>query len=307
MGLPRNFSEIIESLRKNSIKQKVALASAATSTGLEALVAAQADGFVDYLLFGDKSAIMNLSRKNNLNIDEKTIRDFKDEHEACEAAVKSVADGEACTLMKGQVHTGDFLKAVLNKEKGLRGGGIMSHVFIWEALHYGRFIFVSDAALNIAPDLEQKIAIVENSIAVAHAFGIDEPKVALLASIETVNPKMPATIDAAAITIMSRRGQLKGKAQVDGPLALDNALNLEAAKVKGIDSPVAGFADILITPDIEAGNMLAKAYPFLVPGGEMAGIVVGAKKPVIITSRADSMKSKLYSIAAAAYLSVAAC
>ncbi|MBN1808380.1 MAG: bifunctional enoyl-CoA hydratase/phosphate acetyltransferase [Planctomycetes bacterium] len=303
MGSPRNFTDVIAALSKRSIKQTVALASAATSTGLSAMVEAHGAGFIDYLLFGPRADILKTAEENSLDIDESTIRDCADGHEACRAAVQAVANNEACTLMKGDVHTKEYLKAVLDRDRGLRGPGLMSHVFIWERLSMNKFVFVSDAALNIAPDLQQKVAITENAIEVAHVFGVDEPKVALLASVETVNPKMPATLEAAIITQMARRKQIHGKAVIDGPLALDNAISPEAARVKGIDSPVAGYADILITPDIEAGNMLAKAYPFLVPGAEMAGVVVGAKKPVIITSRADSMKSKLYSIAAAAYLS----
>ncbi|HHN46806.1 MAG TPA: bifunctional enoyl-CoA hydratase/phosphate acetyltransferase [Planctomycetes bacterium] len=285
-----------------SKRQKVALASAADTTALSALVKAHEAGLADYVLFGQEREIASVAEAAGLKIDRKAIREVKGEKEACGAAVEAVRKGEADTLMKGRVYTRVYLRAVLDREKGLRGRGLMSHVFIWEVLHMGRLIFVSDAALNMYPDVEQKAAIVENAVKAAKAFGLAEPKVALLAAVENVNPKMPATIDAAIITQMARRKQVAQGAIVDGPLALDNALSEEAARVKGIESPVAGRADVLVVPDINCGNMLAKAYPFLVPGGEMAGILVGAAKPVIITSRADSEKSKLYSIAAAAFV-----
>ena len=302
MACPRNFTEVIDILKKSSTHQKVALASAADEAALAALVEANEKGLVDYVLFGNKARILEIAKKDKLKINPKTIEDIDDEHLACTAAVQAVAGGKADTLMKGSVHSDVYLRAVLDKEKGLRGGDIMSHIMIWECLHMGRLIFVSDAALNMYPDIPTKVAIIENAVKAAHVFGVEEPKVALLCAVETVNPKMPPTIDAAAITMMAQRKQIKLKCVIDGPLALDNALSEEAARTKGIDSPVAGKADILIAPNIEAGNILAKAYPFVSPGGEMAGVLVGARKPVIITSRADSAKSKLYSIAAAAYL-----
>jgi phosphate butyryltransferase len=303
MACPRNFTEVIDILKRSSTHQKVALAAAADDAALTALVEASEKGLVDYLLFGNKARILEIAKKDKLKIDPKTIEDIDDEHLACTAAVQAVAGGKADVLMKGSVHTDIYLHAVLDKETGLRGNGFISHVMIWECLHWGKLIFVSDAVVNICPDLGQKVTIIENAVRAAHVFGIEEPKVAIVCAVENVNPKMPPTIDAAAITMMAKRKQIKLKCLIDGPLALDNAISEEAARTKGIDSPVAGKADILIAPDIEAGNILAKAYPFLVPGGEMAGVLVGARKPVILTSRADSAKSKLYSIAAAAYLS----
>ena len=178
----------------------------------------------------------------------------------------------------------------------------MSHVFVWDAEIYGRLVFVTDAAMNIAPDLVTKADIILNAVHLANICGVQVPKVAILAAVELVNPRMQATVDASSLATMYTRRQLSPRCVLDGPFALDNALSVEAARVKGIESPVAGRADILMAPDIEAGNMLAKSYVYLT-GGDLAGVVVGAKAPVVLTSRADSAKSKLYSIALAVLMS----
>lgn len=301
MPVPKNFTEVIETLKGLGHCPSLALACAADEAALSAVCEAESEGIIKYQLFGEKAHILEVARRSGVNVDEDRIREVEDEAETCSVAVKAVVDGEADILMKGHVHTATFLRAVLSRNAGLRGEEAMSHVFIWDAPHIDRLIFVTDGALNVAPDLDTKIAIVKNAVRCAQSFGIEDPKVALFAAVEVVNPKMPATIDAAIITQMARRGQLGIRAQVDGPLALDNAVSLEAARVKEIDSPVAGRADILVAPDIEAGNILAKACPFLVPDGEAAGIIVGARVPVVITSRADSAKSKLYSIVAAVF------
>ncbi|MEI7435868.1 MAG: bifunctional enoyl-CoA hydratase/phosphate acetyltransferase, partial [bacterium] len=220
-------------------------------------------------------------------------------------AVKMVSEGKADILMKGYIHSDDYLRAVLNKDWGLRAGPTMSHVFIWEALRYGRLIFVTDGAMNVAPDLVTQANIIMNAVYLAHVFGVVEPKVALLAAVEMVNPSMPATVNAACLAKMNDRCQYSESFKIDGPLALDNALSPESAAHKKISGPVAGHADILIVPDIESGNMLAKSFVYLT-GGDMAGILVGAKAPVVLTSRSDSSRSKLFSIAAAVLMSGAA-
>lgn len=301
MPVPACFGEILERLQERRVQPTIALACAANAAALAAVARAHAGGVAEYLLFGESAAILEAANRANVNMDVSRIREVAGEPAACAAAVKAVASGQAQVLMKGQVHTSTYLRAVLHRETGLHAGRLMSHVFIWEIGEFGRFVLVSDAALNVAPDLKAKVAILENAVRCAQALGVAVPRVALLAAVETVSAKMPATLDAAAITQMSRRGQLAVKAVVDGPLALDLALSPEAVRIKGLESPVAGQADVLIVPDIEAGNMLAKAHAFLPPPKPLAGLVVGARAPVVINSRADSADSKFCSILAAAY------
>jgi phosphate butyryltransferase len=223
----------------------------------------------------------------------------KDYAKAAAAAVALVRSGEADVLMKGVLDTSILLKAALNKEVGLNAGRLTSHVAVIESPHYHKLFIVTDAAINIAPDLQGKLDIVANAVAVSRSIGVELPKVAMLAAVEKVNPdKMPCTADAALITQMNRRGQVKG-CVVDGPLALDNAISAESARIKKIVSDVAGDADVLVVPDIEAGNVLYKALLDL-GGAKGAGIVAGAAKPIVLTSRADSRETKLASIALAA-------
>jgi phosphate butyryltransferase len=203
--------------------------------------------------------------------------------------------------MKGHLHTDDFLRGLLDKETGLRSGHIMSHVYILETKPLGRLTLVTDGAMNVAPDLPTKADIVMNAVYLARLLGVQMPKVCCLAAVELINPEMPATLEAAALAKMSDRGQFP-ECQVDGPFALDNAVSLLAAQTKKINSPCAGQADILLVPDIEAGNILAKSFSFLC-GGRVAGVLVGAAAPVVLTSRADSAEAKLYSIATAVYMS----
>ncbi|NLW60893.1 MAG: bifunctional enoyl-CoA hydratase/phosphate acetyltransferase, partial [Synergistaceae bacterium] len=211
-----------------------------------------------------------------------------------------VSSGQAQIVMKGMVATANFLRGILNKEKGLRTGKTLSHVYIHEIKGYDRIFFISDPAFNMYPDLKIKIDIIKNVVELAHAFGVSCPKVAALAAVEVVNPDMPPTMDAALLTQMSRRGQIKG-CIIDGPLALDNAVSPESAHHKGIKSDVAGYADVLHVPNIESGNMLAKAIVYF-SENKTAGIVLGAAAPVVLTSRADSAETKLLSIASAVAL-----
>jgi len=205
--------------------------------------------------------------------------------------------------MKGQLHTDHFLRAMLNKEVGLRSGKVISHVYFHQVEGYNRIFFIADAAFNTYPDLKSKADILQNTVNFARALGVEVPKVACLAAVEVVNPDMPCTLDASALVQMCARGQIKN-CVVDGPLALDNAINEEAAKIKKITSPVAGNADVLIVPNIDAGNMLAKAIVYF-SKNETAGIIVGAKAPIVLTSRADSPRAKMLSIAAAVMASSA--
>ncbi|MPN07835.1 Phosphate acetyltransferase [bioreactor metagenome] len=217
-------------------------------------------------------------------------------------AVEKVSSGQAHIYMKGQLHTNHFLRGMLNKEVGLRKGkNTISHCYFHSVEGYDRVFFVADAAFNMYPDLPAKANILQNTVNFARAFGVEEPKVAVLAAVEVVNPDMPCTIDASALTQMNRRGQIKN-CVVDGPFALDNAVSEESAKTKGLVSPVAGKADVLLVPDIEAGNMMVKALVYF-SKNETAGLILGAAAPVILTSRADSPRAKLLSIAAAVLLS----
>jgi phosphate butyryltransferase len=216
---------------------------------------------------------------------------------AAELAVRAVSTRKATVLMKGNIPTSDLLKAVLNKEYGLRTGKVLSHVSVFEIPEYDRLTFVTDAGMNIAPDLEQKAQIIKNAAALARAIGIEYPKVAPIAAVEVVNPAMQATIDAAALTVMNKRGQIPG-CIVDGPLALDNAVSALAAEHKGIHSEVAGRADILLVPTIEVGNVLYKSLIYFAKA-KVGAVIAGAKAPIVLTSRADSAESKLYSLALA--------
>ncbi len=261
-----------------------------------ALQAAERQLIIPYLV-GPEAKIRSVAREAALDIDGLRIVAAEHSHHAAELAVEMVRAGEAMTLMKGSLHTDELLHAVLRKEAGLRTERRLSHVFLLAVPTRARPFILTDAAINIAPDLMTKRDICQNAIEVAHAMGMGEPRVALLAAVETVNPGMPATIDAAALCKMADRGQIRG-GLLDGPLAFDNAIDEEAARIKGIVSPVAGRADILVVPDLEAGNMLAKQLTFMADA-EAAGIVVGARVPVVLTSRADSARTRLASCALA--------
>jgi phosphotransacetylase len=225
------------------------------------------------------------------------VVDVPTSHEAAAKAVELVRSGEAELLMKGSLHSDEILGAVIAKETGLRTGRRLSHVFLMDVPTYHKVLIVTDGAINIAPTLEDKVDICQNAIDLAQSFGVELPKVAILAAVETVNSKMPATLDAAALCKMSERGQIKGGV-LDGPLAFDNAISRDAAKIKGIKSEVAGDPDILLAPDLEAGNMVAKQLSFLA-NADSAGLVLGATVPVILTSRADSLRSRIASCAVA--------
>jgi phosphotransacetylase len=223
--------------------------------------------------------------------------DVPDSRAAAAKAVELVRQGKAELLMKGSLHSDEVLAAVIAKETGLRTGRRLSHVFLMDVPTYHKVLIITDAAINIAPTLEDKVDICQNAIDLARAFGLSRPKVAILAAVETVNSKMPATIDAAALCKMAERGQITG-GMLDGPLAFDNAISREAAKMKGIVSDVAGDPDILLAPDLEAGNILAKQLSFLA-NADSAGLVLGARVPIILTSRADSVRARIASCAVA--------
>ncbi|MBA2963960.1 MULTISPECIES: phosphate acetyltransferase [Ramlibacter] len=266
-------------------------------SSLTGAVNAASMGLIKPVLVGPSARIAAAARKAELDIAGIEIVDAPHSHAAAVEAVRLVREGRVECLMKGSLHTDELMAAVVSREGGLRTARRISHSFVMNVPSYEHPLIISDAAVNIAPTLEEKIDIVQNAIDLAHALGQQEVRVAILSAMETVNPKIPSTVEAAALCKMADRGQITG-AVLDGPLALDNAINLQAAAIKKIDSPVAGRANVLIVPDLEAGNMLAKSLSFLAQA-DAAGIVLGAKVPIILTSRADSVTTRLASCAVA--------
>lgn len=290
----KKFEEIIKTAQEKGPKT-IAVAVAQDLEVLLAVKSANDLGIADAILVGNEAQIRRIAQENHLDIAKFKIVDLKDNSEACRCAVHLVSKGEAQIVMKGLVDTSIILKAVLDKEIGLRTNNVLSHVAVADIAGYDRLFYITDAAMNIEPDLVAKKQIIENALQVANALGNDNPKVACVCAVEKVNPKMKATLDAAELVKMNEAGEITG-CMVAGPLAFDNAVSIEAAKHKGIVNPVAGNAEILLMPFIEAGNMLYKSIVFFAKG-KMAGIVVGAKAPIVLTSRADSDIAKLNSIA----------
>ncbi|MFO1402026.1 MAG: bifunctional enoyl-CoA hydratase/phosphate acetyltransferase [Steroidobacteraceae bacterium] len=261
-----------------------------------ALQAAQA-GLIVPLLVGPRARIERAAAEAGQSLQGRTIIDVPHSHAAAARGVQLVRSGEAAAILKGSLHTDELMAEVVQPETGLRTERRISHVFVLDAPHYPKPLFVTDAAINIAPDLDTKRDIVQNVIDLCHALGIARPKVAILSAVETVNPKIPSTLEAAALCKMADRGQIRG-GLLDGPLALDNAVSLAAARTKDIDSPVAGDADVLVAPDLESGNMIAKQLVYLADA-LIAGLVLGARVPIMLTSRADDELSRLASCALA--------
>jgi phosphate acetyltransferase len=245
------------------------------------------------ILVGPAATITDVAKSKGINLDGVEIVDVATARESATKAVELVRMGRAELVMKGSLHSDEVLAAVIARETGLRTGRRLSHAFLMDVPTYHKVLIVTDAAINIAPTLEDKVDICQNAIDLAKTFGVARPKVAILAAVETVNSKMPATLDAAALCKMADRGQIKG-GLIDGPLAFDNAISRDAAKAKGIASEVAGDPDILLAPDLEAGNMIAKLLSFLA-NSDSAGLVLGAKVPVILTSRADTVRARIAS------------
>ena len=263
------------------------------TTALTGAVEAAEAGLIVPILVGPAEKIREVAKKAGLKIDKYPIEDVEEPKAAAAKAVELIRAAKAEVLMKGSLHTDELLAAVVPSATGLRAGRRISHAFVMSVPTYPKPLIITDAAINIAPELEDKKDIVQNAIDLAHSLGRTMPKVAILAAVETVNPKMPATLDAAALCKMADRGQITGGI-LDGPLAMDNAISPEAAKTKGIKSEVAGDADILLAPDLEAGNMLAKELTFLA-NADAAGIVLGARVPIILTSRSDSVRARMAS------------
>jgi phosphate acetyltransferase len=266
-------------------------------TSLRGAMEAAALGIISPILVGPATKIKNVAREHQIDIRDYEIVDVPHSDAAAERAVELIREGKGELLMKGSLHTDELMHAVAASKTGLRTARRISHVFIMDVPTYPETLFITDAAINIFPDLDAKRDIIQNAIDLAHVMGIETPRVAILAAVEVVDPRMQSTLDAAALCKMADRGQITG-ALLDGPLAFDNAVSPEAARMKGIVSPVAGLADILVAPDLEAGNMLAKQLTFMA-GADAAGVVLGARVPIILTSRADGDRTRLASCAVA--------
>jgi phosphate acetyltransferase len=292
----RKYDRLIERVRTLP-PVPMAVAHPCSPAALEGATDAAGLGLVTPILVGPEPKIRAVAAEAKIDLAGFEIVDAAHSHDAAEKAVALVREGRAEVLMKGSLHTDEILSAVVKRDTGLRTERRLSHCFIMDVPGHPNVLTITDAAINIFPTLEDKVDIVQNAIDLLHSIGIASPRVAILSAMETVNPKVPSTVEAAALCKMADRGQITGGV-LDGPLAFDNAISPEAARIKGIDGPVAGEADILVVPDLEAGNMLAKSLSFLM-GADSAGIVLGARAPIILTSRADSVESRLASCAVA--------
>ena len=300
--MSKSFDDLLSKV-KECRRKKVAVAVAQDEPVLEAIREAKERGIADAILVGDKDKIAEIATQIGMDLSKYEVIHEPDTKKAALKAVELVHDRKADMLMKGLVDTATFLRSVLNKEVGLRTGKVMSHVAVFDIDKIDRLIFLTDVAFNTYPELKEKSQIISNAVAVAHACGINCPKVAPVCAVEVVNPNMPATIDASILSKMSDRGQIKG-CVVDGPFSLDIALSEEAAKHKGVKSEVAGKADIIMLPNIETGNVMYKCLTYTA-NTRNGGILVGTSAPVILTSRADSFETKVNSIALAAVVAEA--
>jgi phosphate acetyltransferase len=280
-----------------------AVAHPCDESSLRGAVQAMEKGLFKPILVGPKARIEAVAKQFKIDISACEVVDAPHSVGSAETAVRLAREGKAEMLMKGSLHTDELMAAVVKRETGLRTSRRVSHCFVMDVPAIDRVVIITDAAVNIFPTLAEKVHIVQNAIDLAHALGLENPKVAILSAMETVNPQVPSTIEAAALCKMAERGQITGGI-LDGPLALDNAIDLGAAKIKKITSAVAGQADILVVPDLEAGNMLAKSLSFMADA-DAAGIVLGARVPIILTSRADSVETRLASCAVAALVAKA--
>ena len=282
---------------------KVAVAHPCDDVSVGSAVEAWRLGLIEPILVGPEARIREVAARAGLDISAFEIVPAAHSHESAAKAVELVTAGRVEALMKGSLHTDELMAAVVSRQAGIRTARRISHCFIMDVPRHPDALIITDAAVNIAPTLDDKVDIVQNAIDLAHAMGVADVRVAILSAMETVNAKVPSTIEAAALCKMADRGQITG-AVLDGPLALDNAISVEAAAIKQITSPVAGRANILVVPDLEAGNMLAKSLSFLAHA-DAAGIVLGARVPIILTSRADSLLTRLASCAVAVMVAAA--
>jgi len=292
-----SIKSLDELLRVNyQDKMRLAVVAAHDGEVLEAVLEAKELNIIEPILIGNRKKIMEISKLQNLSMDEIEVIDEEDLVKAAEIGVKMVRNGQADFIMKGLVDTGTLMKAVLNKEWGLRTDSLLSHVMVYEVSTYPKLIYLTDGGMNLYPNLDQKIKIIENGVQVIKAMGNENIKVACLAAKEKADPKMPATMDAFNLKEKYINGEFSEGVIVDGPMALDLAISKESAKIKNYESEVAGDADMFLVPNIEMGNGIGKSMTYFA-GGKSAGIIMGAKAPIVLVSRADTHESKLYSIA----------
>jgi phosphate butyryltransferase len=295
----RRLQELVEIAQENP-PTRVAVAAAAHKLVLQSVQRAVEQGLIIPLLVGREEDIREQAAAIGWDLTDEQIVPTETNPAAATAAVELVRQGKAEVLMKGYLHTDMMLRAVLQHDTGLRTDRLLSHVFVLEVPTYHKLLLITDAAINIRPDISEKAAITQNAVDLARKLGVERPKVAGLSSIETINPNIPSTVHAACLSKMAERGQIKG-AIVDGPLAFDIAISAEAAQDKGIESPVAGDVDVVVVPDLDAGNILSKNLEYLA-SAKMAGIVMGASAPVVLTSRSDPPRARVYSLALASLL-----
>lgn len=293
MGI-KNFSELIEKVQNFDSKRKVAVIAAQDEHTLEAVFKAEENNIVEPILIGNKEKIKEILNKLNKDLSDNLIIYAKDDNEAAYKGVELANKGQVDFLMKGKIQTADLLKAVVDKEKGLRTGKVMSHFVINEIPTYHKLLVTTDGGMLMYPDLQQKKKIIENAVDVLIALGYEKPKVAVLAAVEKVNPKMPESVDAGKLKEMNQIGQIVN-CIVEGPISYDLTMSKESAEIKGFSSPVTGDADILIVPNITAGNILGKSLVYSA-GAKMAGFIVGAKVPIVLTSRGSSAEEKYLSL-----------
>ncbi len=292
------IQELYSLIAKQTKVKKLSVAVAQDAHALSAVIEAKNKGYIIPYLVGDEAKIKEIALKEQLDLSNTHIINETDEALAVKKAVQLVSSGEADILMKGYVATGTLLRGVLNSEWGLKKAKVLSHIAFYELPNYHKLLALTDVAMNIAPDLNEKIEIINNSVSFMNSIGIEKPKVAILGAVETVSDKMPATIDAAILSKMQERGQIKN-CIIDGPLAFDNAVSKESAEHKKIVSQVAGDADLLLFPNIESGNVIYKALAYFAES-KSAALILGAKAPIVLTSRSDSEETKLNSIVLAA-------
>jgi phosphotransacetylase len=297
-----SFAGLVSAVKASTAKSRVAAVAANDEHTIESLVIAQREGLIEPLLIGDESIIRSHLEHQGVDAADFAIKSAADTSEALALAISLVHSGEANVLMKGKLETGDFMRAILRRENDLRSGDLLSVAGFYELNNYHKLLAISDQAINTYPDIEAKRAILKNAVGLLHAFGVPEPKVAVLAAVEKLNPKMKETVDADALKNMNNEDLITG-CIVDGPLSFDIATSSEAAKLKGYESAVAGDADLLIVPDLVCGNVLVKALTGFA-GATTAGTVLGAKVPVVLVPRSAEASDKFYSIALAAYIAL---
>jgi len=290
----KNFAELIEKVQNMDHMKRVAVVAAQDEHTLQAVFLARRNNIAEPILIGNRAEILEVLKALGEKMDESMIIEAEDDAASARKAVELIHEGKADFIMKGRIQTADLLRAVVDKEKGLRTGSVMSHLVLHELPGYHKLLAVTDGGMMMYPDLEQKKGILMNAVDAYHAMGVEEPKVAVLAAVEVVNPKMPESVDAGKLKEMNLSGEIDG-CIVEGPISFDLCMSRESAKIKGYHSPVVGDADIMIVPDIAAGNILGKALVYAA-GARMAGFIVGAKVPIVMTSRGSTADEKYLSL-----------